>query len=87
VGEPQRLAFGELIPFSGHIGDTLWKFTKSAQIALADQIRIFAGTTRRRNRTFQAEVDPGPAGFEDRMGHQARAAPDVMLWGQWPTEW
>jgi hypothetical protein len=25
---------------------------------------------------------PDPAGFEDRMGHQARAAPDGMLCGR-----
>jgi hypothetical protein len=33
-----------------------------------------AHTERRRSRTFQRGV-PRPAGFEDRMGHRARAAP------------
>ncbi len=33
-----------------------------------------AHTERRRSRTFQRGL-PRPAGFEDRMGHRARAAP------------
>ena len=68
--------------FSGHIRDMLTSVRPFSTAAGAPRNRENPANTLHgaaRNRTFQPLGLPGPAGFEDRMGHQTPAAPRARL--------
>src|SRR5581483_7047038 len=72
-------------PISGHIGDTLAK-GGAWRVDLEVQKPPISSHDAAKESNLPSRGLPGPASFEDWMGHQARAAPAFRLRSRpiWP---